>query len=267
VAPPAGSADPTEGAELHRDDRATPSVLKATAILGVLAEVGGRAPLSHVARTTGQAKSTAHRVLAQLIEAGLVERAGAEYAIAPALFEIAAQAAGGRYRTLTECATPYMAELHERTGCTVHLATLTGTDALYLQKIHGRHGTSTPTGMGVRLPAYCTAIGKALLSEDAPAYLTALAGRPLHRMTRYSHRSTLTLRRDLHATGERGYALSDEEACLGLACVATPVRDADGVAVAALSLSVARGRFDERRLTAAVTGGADAIAAELRARR
>ena len=257
-APPPASRIPGRGAP-------TPSVLKATTILGALARGGGTASLSALARDTGQAKSTTHRVLAQLIDAGLVERDEGAYSLGPALLEIAAQAAGGRYGVVTNTATPHMTELHDRTACTVHLATLSGTDVIYLQKIHGRDGTRTPTGMGVRLPAHCTAIGKALLGEDPSGSLAALHGGPIRQMTRFSHRSPSTLERDLTAIGDRGYAVSDEEACLGLACVGATVRDARGVAVAALSLSLPRARFDERRLTAIVLRAAAAIGDDLRA--
>jgi DNA-binding IclR family transcriptional regulator len=109
-------------------------------------------------------------------------------------------------------------------------------DVVYLEKLPSRRSVSTPATVGDRLPANCTAVGKALLAfsdEKSAAY--ALDG-PLRRRTAHSLNTPDEIRRQLASVKAAGYATDREEAAPGLACVAVPVLVGDR-AVAALSVA------------------------------
>jgi IclR family acetate operon transcriptional repressor len=91
------------------------------------------------------------------------------------------------------------------------------------------------TPLGSHEPLYCTAVGKALLSDAEPIRVRTLIGSaPL---TRYSP-NTITnlemLMTELHRTRDRGYAFDDEELHAGVRCIAAAVRDHSGTIVAAV---------------------------------
>ena len=80
-------------------------------------------------------------------------------------------------------AMPYMTELYESTHATVHLAVLDGDDVLYVEKIYGHHGVNLPSRVGGRVPALCTALGKAILAFSAPDRVEAAFTGPIPRLT------------------------------------------------------------------------------------
>src|SRR4029078_9170156 len=70
---------------------------------------------------------------------------------------------------------PFLVDLFEATRRTVHLASLHGSDVVYLAKLYGHGTAAAPSRIGSRLPAHCTAVGKVLLAYDAKAATAALA--------------------------------------------------------------------------------------------
>ncbi|WP_069811566.1 IclR family transcriptional regulator [Streptomyces sp. TP-A0874] len=137
----------------------------------------------------------------------------------------------------------------ERCGETVHVAILEGTDVIYIAKVDSTHAVRMVSAVGRRLPAHCTAVGKALLAalpeQDLDERLPA--GRRLAAMTDESITSVSRLRRQLTAVRQRGVAIEEREANPDVSCVAAPVRDRRGTVVAALSVSVPVVRWSRRR--------------------
>ncbi|WP_217544834.1 IclR family transcriptional regulator [Streptomyces sp. GbtcB6] len=229
------------------DEHAASSVAKAGAIFRAFSTAGGSASLTQIAVLTGTPKSTTHRLLAELIECGVIERDGRAYQLSVATLDLAAVARGGRLRDLQVAVKPFMAEVYARTRETVHLAILDHSEVLYLDRIPSAGSMSRlPTSYGARLPAHCTAIGKAMLAELGAANLRGLAHQPLPRLTKFSAATPKSLLDDLELTVDRGYAVSDQEAALGLTCLGIPIRNMGGDVVAAISISAPSNRFRER---------------------
>jgi len=218
-----------------RDDRA--AIEKAVSILvafGEQAHVG--LGVSEIARRTGLSKSTAFRVLAVLERNLMVERAGSAYRLGGLLHELGSRVYAPTSDLLREALTPHLADLYEATHHTVQLATLHGSEVVYLNGLCGHPRATVPARTGGRAPAHSTAIGKILLAFD-PAALDGIAAQPLRARTPRTITDPIALGRQLAAARRTGVAYDDGESAEGVRSIAAPVLDSRRRAVAAMSIS------------------------------
>lgn len=206
--------------------------------------------LAELARRTGLAKSTAHRLLNELTGWDLVERTSGGFRLGMRLFELGSLVP--RQRGLREAAAPFLADLFEATHETVHLAMLDGLEVVYVQKLDSRRGPKVPSRVGGRLPAHCTGVGKAMLAFSPPERVDAALAAGLHRRAPRTVIAPGLLRQELAEIRERGVALEHEESTVGITCVAAPVLDATGMATAAVSITGWVNRIDLARFAPAV---------------
>jgi IclR family KDG regulon transcriptional repressor len=229
----------TCAAQTVRDDRA--AVDKAFSLLGAFGEQGGAGlGVSELARRAGLSKSTAFRVLGMLERNAMVERSGTDYRLGTRLRELGRTEYARNQERIRDALLPYLTELYGLTQHTVHLATLQGTDVVYLAKLYGRRTVSAPSRIGGRLPAHCTAVGKLLLAYEPAAASQALS-EPLRPMTARSTCTRDQLVTDMRAVLRDGVAFDYEGSQLGVNCVAAPVFARGGHPLAALSVSAPRG--------------------------
>lgn len=251
--------------ESPRDTRA--SVDKAMSLLAAFGSEGNTGVgVSELARRAELNKSTAFRVLAMLERNGFVERNGTDYRLGDRLWEIGRARTADRHEHLRDLLIPYVAELYGATCETVHLACLDGTDVVYLAKLYGPRPVPSPSRIGGRLPAHCTAVGKALLAYH-PDGAQRLADRPLQRYTDRTIVDPAVLSIELDRVRRAGIAVENGEAQQGLSCLAAPILGAHGWAVAALSVSGPTRRFDSARHGAPLRRIASAAAKALPASR
>jgi DNA-binding IclR family transcriptional regulator len=188
--------------------------------------------LSELARASQLPKSTVHRLLARLVELDAVEHHGSGYKLSLGLMQLGATTPAASMRDL---AMPYLAALHRWSGETVHLAVLRQFDVVYLEKLARADAPPTPSGVGARLPANCTAIGKALLAWEDLDDLAHFLPSPMPKLTPSSISSVDQLIEQLREIKEYGLARERNEAQPGLACIAAPLV-VSGFAVGALSI-------------------------------
>ncbi|WP_060576750.1 MULTISPECIES: IclR family transcriptional regulator [unclassified Pseudonocardia] len=213
---------------------------KAVSVLDAFEGCDGTAVgVSELSRRTGLAKSTVYRIVGSLVRNGIVEPVGSRYRIGLRLERIA-RPEQPQDDLLREVLTPFLVELHQATGLTVHLGVLRGGDVVYLNKLHGRHRHRCPTRIGGRAPSYCTAIGKALLT-GSPSTVDAVVARGLRGWTPSTARDAEGLRYMLDRTREEGVAVDEEECRPALGCMAVLVTGPAGVPNAALSIAGAAG--------------------------
>ncbi|WP_308259407.1 IclR family transcriptional regulator [Pseudonocardia sp. H11422] len=220
--------------------------------------------LAELCRRTGIPKATAHRLLGELAEWDVVERTPTGVRLGMRLFELGTMAP--RQRGLREAAAPFLADLFEATHETVHLAVPDGVDVVYLQKLDGRRGPPVASRIGGRMPAHCTGVGKALLAFGPPDRLAAVLAAGLRRRTPRTVVAPGLFDQELAAVRRNGVAEEHEESTVGIACVAAPVLDADGLALAAVSITGWANRLDTARLAPAVRTAALGISRVLRTR-
>jgi len=221
-----------------------------------------------LAERTALAASTLHRLLGQLIDAGLIVRMpGHRYAIGPKLWELGELSPLAL--RLREAAQPHMLRLYEATGENVHLAVLDGppqsATALYVGRITGSGSIPTLSRMGGRHPLHTTGVGKALLLTRGPEWLDGYFSAPLERETTRSITTESELRADLDAARRRGYALTREEMTLGNLSVGVPLGSVAGLPAAAIGVVVHLERADERVLAPLVVQSAKELTKALRA--
>lgn len=222
------------------------SLDRATRILDLFSSDIPEWTVSEVSRTLGLPKTTAWEHLKSMVELGLLRKSGAaNYRLGWRSFQL-----GLRARATSEIARPARAELQllaERFGETAQLVSRYGTEVVYLEKVVVQSGVrSSLTRVGERLPSTCTAGGKALLAHLASPQLDELFPGPgLPQMTEKSLDTVEKLARDLELVRRRGYAVDHEETLEGMCCVAAVIRNRQGDATWALTLSFLEYKFDQ----------------------
>ncbi len=222
--------------------------------------------ISSLAKRLGLAKSTVHRLASTLIESGMLEQNGenGRYRLGLALFELGALVR--RKMDVSSEAKPYLKMLREKTGETVHLAILDQASVLFINNLEAEHAIRMSVNVGVRAPAHCTAVGKALLAYQPTEVVERVVAAGLATRTSKTMSDPGDLRQDLATVRARGYAVDDEELESGLRCIAAPIRDHSGSVVASTSVAGPAQRMTKKALTAfapEVIAAADAISARL----
>jgi IclR family acetate operon transcriptional repressor len=208
----------------------------------VLALVLERSPRTVVELETaaGGSADGVRGALDALERHGLVEWDAARTHVAPGPREVR-YAEGGR--DLAALAEPAMRRLASESGETVNLMVRTAGGAEAIAQVDGRHVLGVSNWIGREVPDHCSAAGKVFLAFGA----STLPAGQLERRTPHTITDRPLLERDLEAVRRQGYATIVDELELGLAAVAAPVRDADGV-VAALSVAGPTARLGDARL-------------------
>lgn len=209
---------------------------RALDVLDALAE--GGLTLTALSSRLGQAPSTVHRVLATLASRAMVEQDPATQAwhIGAGAFRYGS--AFLRRASVIERAQPLLRRLMEETGETANLGIRQGDSVLFVSQAEAQHSIRAFFPPGTRTPLHASGIGKALLAHAAPEVLARLdLDGPLPRFTARTITNPQALRAELAAIAAAGTSVDDEEKAEGMRCVAAPVFDVHGAAVAGLSVS------------------------------
>lgn len=204
--------------------------------------------LTDIAKRLDLPKSSVHRLLATLIDHGLIERdlLTRRYRLGIKLFEIGSTAI--QERGLQGSAYPVLEALTRQTGETTHLAVLSGIEAVYVYKIDSPSSIMMPSRVGGRAPCHCTSIGKVLLAWNTEDLYNQVVWSGLRPFTKNTITSEAGLEAELAQVRSQGYALDREEFEEGLHCVAAPVRDHGGRVVAAMGVAGPSRRLREDQL-------------------
>lgn len=211
------------------------------AVLLELAEHPSGITLDELAQKVNGSKPTVHRALASLRKAGLASQsARGVYELGDEFLRLAYRFQDARPETAR--IEPLLHELATEFGETAHYAILDGHQVVYRAKVDPPIGAIRLTStIGGRNPAYCTAVGKLLLSYrvDSLEQLESwLNGAELKRRTDRTLVTTADLYREVELSRERGYGLDDQENEVGVNCIALPVFLEPGRAVSgAVSIS------------------------------
>lgn len=209
----------------------------------------GSLRVSEVASELSVARSTAHRLMTLLNAYGVVEQepGSPRYQAGPLLAQLGL--AAFQSRDLSEQMHPYLERLSDEVGETVHLITLEGRDAVFIDAIESRgQALKVAARVGIIYPAYVNSGGKALLAEQSEDAVRRLYADTTFGSTSRTIPSLDALITELRETRERGYATVWGDRELGLAAVAVVQRSRDGLPIAAVAISAPEQRLPPSRI-------------------
>jgi DNA-binding IclR family transcriptional regulator len=215
-----------------------PALDRGLAILEAVAKSKSGLTLSQLTRTLDLPKSSVFCLLITLERAGYLRRnpVTKRYGCEMKLVRIATQAFEGI--TLREKARPILRRLLDQTGLTVHMGIAGEHDVILIEKLDPHLTSSVATWIGKGMDFHCTSLGKCLLAFSAESEIERILGhRVLFRHNENTIASVQRLKAELAKVRKLGYAVDDEEEELGSRCIGAPVLDAEGRAMAAISIS------------------------------
>ena len=230
-------------------DGGVQSVDRALHIIETLAEDDEGYRLSDLAVRTGLSTSTAHRLLTTLEKRRFVQfdPTCSKWHVGAQSFAVGATFT--RRRNFVALAMPYLRKLRDQTRETANLAVVDDASIIVLTRVESREIMRSLTKVGGRVAMVASGVGKAVLATYADEDVSAIIRH--HGMPRLTEKSIVRasdLFRELAAIRTQGYAVDDEEARMGLRCVAAVVFNDCGEPQAAISVSGMTSRVTAERV-------------------
>ena len=245
------SLEPRSPSEADHDarDGGVQSVDRALSILETLAEDDEGYRLSDLAVRTGLSASTVHRLLATLESRRFVQfdRAESKWHVGVRSFTVGASFA--RRRNFSTQAIPYLRKLRDLTRETANLAVVDDEFIIVLTRMESREIMRSLTQVGGRVAMVTSGVGKAVLATYSDEDVGAVIRH--HGMPRLTEKSIVRpsdLFKELATIRKQGFAIDDEEACMGLRCIAAVVYNDCAEPLAAISVSGMTSRLTDDRL-------------------
>ena len=221
---------------MERDDENRMSAVERTMLILETLSKAEAINLENMAKMTALPKATLLRFLSSLISLGYVYRDSADqYHLTLKMFMVGSRSLS--HIDLVSTAKPFAKKLSQELGETVHMGILEDDEAVYVLKEESSYTLRMYSRVGKIIPLYCTAIGKVFLSEmsneELDGYLST------HTLKPFTPKSLdeSGLRAELKEIRSRGWAIDREEHEENIVCIASPIRDYSGKAVAAISAS------------------------------
>jgi len=205
--------------------------------------------LAELCRLLKSPKTTIHRMLLTLESLGYVQQnpQSLGYMASIKIFELGGKVA--QNLNLIQIAKPLMIKLSEKTGETINLGILDGTDVICIDKVESKQRLKLDQPIGSRAKAYHTGIGKAILAYLSEGERARLFSK--HTITLGTSKSLKTvsaIEKDLERGREQGYSVDNGEYITGVACVGAPVFDHNSKVVAGLSIAGPALRINGRNI-------------------
>lgn len=244
MANPAGTA----GTEtLKPGDTYVQSFARGLEVIRSFSAAAPRQTLTEVAGRAGLTRAGARRILLTLQTLGYVETDGRLFCLTPRILDL-----GFAYLSsmpIWNLAEPAMEALVEEVKESCSAAALEGTDIVYVLRVPTRKIMSIGLGVGSRLPAYCTSMGRVLLAglPDVEVLRRLAASQP-RALTRHTVTEAGALLAKVHQARRQGWCLVNQELEEGLVSIAAPLVDRAGRTIAALNISGQANRTSPRQM-------------------
>jgi IclR family pca regulon transcriptional regulator len=191
--------------------------------------------LSDLAKAVDLPRATARRILFTLERAGFVATDGKLFRLTPRVLVLASSYLASNH--VVSVLQPALDRLSAEAQEISSMAILDGDDAVFIARASPTRIFSAGLDIGYRLPAFCTSVGRVLLSRLADDELAAALGRMnLLQLTPFTVTEKKLLLKTIIADRAKGYSLVDREAEPGFRSISVPVRRYDGTIVAAINM-------------------------------
>lgn len=222
------------------------SVGKAFAVLKSFSSEAFELTLSEIAARADLDRGTAFRLIQTLIELGYLQAVpqGRRFRLGLACLDLGYTVLShGSLRPMVE---PLLRDLVPEVGDAASLGILDGGDVVYLARVGaGLDRHKMDRRPGTRIPAYSAALGHVMLAHLArDEQIARLESRPRVKLSERTLTDLDALLARLDLVKNKGHAVSDGENAYGLRTLATPIFDAQGLAIGGLSVTVDAMRLD-----------------------
>jgi len=191
--------------------------------------------LSDLAKVASLPRATARRILFTLERAGFVASDGKLFRLTPRVLVLAAAYLSSNH--VVAVLQPALDRLSGEAQEISSMAILDGSDAVFIARASPTRVFSSGIDVGYRLPAFCTSVGRVLLSrlsdDELAAALDAMDLKPL---TVFTVTDRQRLMNAIIADRQKDYSLVDREAEPGFRSISVPVRRYDGTIIAAINM-------------------------------
>ncbi len=233
---------------MKQDRYINTSLAKALEVLDLFDDRKSRLSLSEIANSLGVRPGSIYPILYTLMRYGYIDRdpETKKFHLGLKLLTHANKILSSL--DLREKAKPFLRRLAKELSANAHLAVLYGDEVLYLDREEAAPSIVLPSVVGRRVPAYCTALGKVLLAYQPKVAEQVLAKKEYPALTQHTITNAKELKQELERIRSQGYAIDNEEFYEGNICVAAPVRNYRGTTVAAISISLSKGRVSQESI-------------------
>jgi DNA-binding IclR family transcriptional regulator len=219
-----------------RNEAPAESVIEKVRCLIETLAADGPLGLTALARESGIAKTTVHRLCGELVEWGVLDRSAGAFTLGRRLAELGHMAPNSG--SLAEVGHPYAAELFATFRLATNLSVLHDkTSIRCVDKIWavGQDPANYWMGVGTRAPAHCTAAGKVIVAFSPPDVFDAVVAEPLVALTPYTTRGAESFAREIEAVRRTGVAWTRNEIRMNTIGVAVPIVTEYGKVLGAIS--------------------------------
>lgn len=225
------------------------SLERALRIIEILAHSEKPLGVTEIGKLIGVHKSTAYRLVYTLRQFGYVDQDEETEKYYLGLKPLELSSIINERLDIKRVIRPYLEELSDKTGETIHLAVREEDDVVYIDKIESKHAVRMYSRIGARAPLYCTALGKCLLAFGPESVIKKWVSKEsLPQKTENTIKTGEELARELEEVRRQGYALDREEFEQGVRCIGVPILNKSGRAIAAISISIPAFRVTEEKI-------------------
>jgi IclR family pca regulon transcriptional regulator len=235
----AAAKDPA--AEVRPGDSYVQSFARGLEVIRSFSASAPRQTLTEVATRTGLTRAGARRILLTL------QTLGKLFVLTPRILDL-----GFAYLSsmpIWDVAEPVMEDLVEQVKESCSAGVLEGTDIVYVLRVSTRKIMRNALGVGSRLPAYCTSLGRMLLAgQPDEEVVRLLRASPVEARTRHTVTDVDALLAKVQQARKQGWCLVNQELEEGLVSIAAPIVNRSGATIAALNISGQANRTSPRQM-------------------
>lgn len=222
------------------------SLQRGLTILELLAECPDGATLSQLSQRLELPSASTLRIARTLVQLGYLSREDDSKRFFITNRSLRLGQPHGRSRALSECALPAMRSIRQTTGETTQLCCLVDLEMVVVEQLLAVHAFKYSAEIGARCPCFSCAPGKAIIAFLPEDVQSTLVDRI--RFKQFTNNTISTrkeFRRELAQVRSQGYAIDRAEGLEGIHCVAAPILDSHGSAVAAITIAGPSSRVRE----------------------